>query len=91
MKIPGIFYILITISPFHDSIDEINQAIYLGLAEPSNNTVLPKSPLYEEAYRETWAMYDPDRANKLLDELGLDKRDSDGVRLLPDGRSRSIC
>jgi peptide/nickel transport system substrate-binding protein len=70
--------------------DEINQVIYFGLAEPSNNTVLSESPLFEEKYRDKWAEYDPDRAEQLLDELGLDKRDGSGVRLLPDGRRMEI-
>jgi len=30
--------------------------------------------------------YNPDKANKLLDEMGLDKRDSEGYRLGPDGK-----
>lgn len=29
--------------------------------------------------------YDPEKANQLLDEIGLDKRDSNGFRLRPDG------
>ncbi len=45
-----------------------------------------KSPLFRAEYREAWSAYDPDLANKLLDEAGLDKRGSGGERLLPDGR-----
>ncbi len=70
--------------------EEINQVIYFGLAEPSNNTVLPESPLYKKEYREKWAEYDPDRAARLFDQLGLDKRDTDGVRLMRDGRRLEI-
>ena len=70
--------------------DEINEVIYFGLARPANNTVLPRSPLYEDGYSEAWAEYDPERAEELLDGLGLDKRDGDGVRLLPDGRRMEI-
>ena len=69
---------------------EINQVIYFGLASESNNTVLPRSPLFRPEYATTWAAYDLDRANRLLDSLGLAKRDSRGVRLLPDGRSMEI-
>lgn len=69
---------------------EINQAIYYGLANESGNTVLPDSPLYRRDYATAWTQYDPDLANKLLDEAGLDRRDSDGVRLLPDGRRAEI-
>lgn len=69
---------------------EINQVIYYGLAVNGQNTVLPGSPLYEAEYRTEWANYDPKKANQLLDEIGLTKRDSDGTRLLPDGRPLEI-
>jgi peptide/nickel transport system substrate-binding protein len=69
---------------------EINQVIYFGLAIEGQNTVLPQSPLYRPEYREAWAEYDPDQANRLLDGLGLDKRGSDGTRLLPDGRTLDL-
>lgn len=69
---------------------EINQVIYYGLADEQNNTVLRQSPLYRESYAKTWATYDPDAANRLLDELGLTERDEEGIRLLPDGRPMMI-
>ncbi|HEX5321352.1 MAG TPA: ABC transporter substrate-binding protein [Stellaceae bacterium] len=69
---------------------EINQVIYFGLAIEGQNTVLPQSPLYRPEYREAWAQFDLDEANKLLDEIGLTKRDSEGTRLLPDGRPMDI-
>ncbi len=70
--------------------DEINQVIFFGLAQPANNTVLPESPLFREELRSRWAEFDPDQAEQLLDEIGLDKRDKDDVRLLPDGRRLEI-
>jgi peptide/nickel transport system substrate-binding protein len=69
---------------------EINQAIYFGLAIEGQNTVLPQSPLYEPQYRSAWATFDVREANRLLDLIGLTKRDSDGTRLLPDGRPMEI-
>jgi peptide/nickel transport system substrate-binding protein len=68
----------------------INQVIYFGLAAEGNNTVLAGSPLYREEYRTRWAAYDKKQAGKLLDEIGLTKRDSEGFRLLPDGRRMEI-
>ena len=68
---------------------EINQVIYFGLALEGQNTVLPQSPLYRPQYRSAWAAYDLDRANRLLDALGL-KRSGDGLRHLPDGRALDI-
>lgn len=69
---------------------EINQVVYFGLALESNNTVLPKSPLYRPWYKTAWASFDLERANRLLDELGLTERGSRGVRLLPDGRPMEL-
>lgn len=69
---------------------EINQVIYFGLALEGNNTVLPRSPLHKPEYRTKWTAYDPTEANRLLDGLGLVKRDDRGIRLLPDGRPMEI-
>ena len=69
---------------------EINQVIYYGLTLEGNNSVLPDSPLYQEAYRTSWAAFDAQQANRLLDEIGLTERNSDGIRLLPDGRPMEI-
>ena len=70
--------------------EEINEVIYFGLATPSNNTVLPQSPLFREEFQTKWADFDLARANALLDGMGLKERDKDGVRLLPDGRRMEI-
>jgi peptide/nickel transport system substrate-binding protein len=70
--------------------DDINKTFYFGLALTGNNTILPQSPLYEPEYRYDWAGFDLDAANKLLDEIGLTRRDDRGVRLLPDGRPMDL-
>lgn len=70
--------------------EEINEAIYYGLARVSANTVLAESKLFKPEYATAWSRFDLDKANALLDEVGLDKRDWDGVRLLPDGRRAEI-
>ena len=69
---------------------EINQVLFYGLGRQAQDTVLPGSPLYRDAYANAWTDYDIDRANALLDEIGLTAHDSDGVRLLPDGRLLEI-
>ncbi len=69
---------------------EINEVIYFGLAYPSANTVMPQSTLYKSDYSQMWARFDKEKANQFLDEVGLDKRDPDGTRLLPDGRRAEI-
>ncbi len=70
--------------------DELNQVVYLGLAKPGNNTIMERSELFKPEYAKKWAQYDPKLANKLLDEIGLTKRDAQGIRLLPDGRPATI-
>lgn len=69
---------------------EINQVIYYGLAVEGNNSVHSNCPLFEPRYRQSGANFDPERANALLDELGLTQRDSRGIRLLADGRPLEI-
>ncbi len=64
----------------------INKGLYFGLAKPGGMTVLPVSPFFKEENRDAWAIRDLEMANALLDEMGMDKRDKDGFRLLPDGR-----
>ncbi len=69
---------------------EINQVIYYGLATEGQNTVLPGSPLFKKEYLDAWALFDLKAANAKLDAMGLTKRDSRGIRLLPDGRPMEI-
>jgi peptide/nickel transport system substrate-binding protein len=69
---------------------EINLAVFYGLGKESADTVLPESPLYRPEFAQAWIAHDPDKANALLDEAGLQLRDDDGLRLLPDGRAAQI-
>lgn len=69
---------------------EINLAVFFGLGRPSADTVLPASPLYREEYAKAYTEFAPKAADALLDEMGLTQRDSDGIRLLPDGRRAEI-
>ncbi|MCB1741659.1 MAG: ABC transporter substrate-binding protein [Gammaproteobacteria bacterium] len=69
---------------------EINQVIYYGLAREGNNSVHADCPLYETRYQTAWSQFDVAAANALLDEIGLEKRDARGIRLLPDGRPLEI-
>ncbi len=70
--------------------EEINKAVFYGLARESADTVLPESPLFRQEFAKAWASHDPAQANALLDEAGLNVRDDDGIRVLPDGRSAQI-
>lgn len=65
---------------------EIIDEVYLGMAEPRQIAPLPSSPFYDEAQATNLLAHDPGRANELLDEMGLLRRDQDGYRLRPDGQ-----
>ncbi len=64
---------------------QINQVLFMGLAKEGASTVLPGSPLFRDELGSAYAEYDPEKANALLDEIGL-KRNAAGIRLMPDGR-----
>ncbi|MGQ9629386.1 MAG: ABC transporter substrate-binding protein [bacterium] len=55
--------------------EEIIEAAYFGFAEPAYSVP---------------SKYDPQEANRLLDEMGLNKRDAEGWRLGPDGKRFTI-
>ncbi|MBC7320947.1 ABC transporter substrate-binding protein [bacterium] len=70
--------------------DEINQLIYHGVGKPRAATVIPQSVYYDPSVEKLYAEYDPAKANKILDDLGLKKRGPDGYRLRPDGKTFSV-
>ena len=65
--------------------DQINQFVYNVLLKPRQYSPLPMSPQYYEKAATAWLKYDPDLANKLLDEAGYAKKGADGIRLHKDG------
>lgn len=69
---------------------EINEVVYFGLARPSGNTVLQRSPLFRPEFNKAWIQFDTKQANALLDQIGLTQRDDRGIRLLPDGRPLEV-
>jgi peptide/nickel transport system substrate-binding protein len=58
---------------------EMIDNVYYGYASVSKETVDP-----------AYAAQDLDKANKLLDDMGLTKKDADGMRLYPDGSKMDI-
>lgn len=64
----------------------INKALYFKLGKPGAMAVLEQSPFFDPEHRKAWAKFDPEMANRLLDEAGLSERDGNGIRRLPDGR-----
>lgn len=65
--------------------DEINQAVFLGKGVPVQATIHQSAPFFQEEWQTTYIEYDPDRANDLLDSVGLTERNSAGLRIMPDG------
>jgi peptide/nickel transport system substrate-binding protein len=70
--------------------EEMNELIWDGLLTPRQYSPLPSSPQYYPKLSEAYIEYDPDRANELLDGLGLTERDSEGFRLWNDGSGEVV-
>jgi peptide/nickel transport system substrate-binding protein len=66
--------------------EELNQSLYLGLAEPMQVSPLPTSPHYWKDQAKNMVELDLNKANAYLDEMGLNKKDAEGYRLRPDGK-----
>jgi ABC-type transport system substrate-binding protein len=65
---------------------EMIDVVWHGMGRPAQFSMPKGSPYYSEKLFNAYAEYDPERANRLLDEMGLRKRNREGVRLLPSGR-----
>lgn len=68
--------------------DEVNETLFLGLGTPEQ--ALPQNvPYVSEEDKKFMTEYDPERANELLDEMGL-KKGADGMRMRSDGKPLTI-
>ena len=65
---------------------EMIDVVWHGMGRPAQFAVPKGSPYYSEKLFNAYAEYDPERANRLLDDMGLGRRNREGVRLLPSGR-----
>lgn len=65
--------------------EAIIRALYSGVGEPSQISPGPESPHHHPASSEAYIAYDPERANELLDAMGLTRRDREGYRTFADG------
>lgn len=69
--------------------DQFNQTFWLGIGTPGSPVpaeTMPQNPGKE--WRKTWSTYEPDKANAMLDKLGLSKRDAQGFRVRTDNADR---
>jgi peptide/nickel transport system substrate-binding protein len=64
--------------------EEINQSLFYGTARMGALSPMPASKYFKEEYGSAWAQFDQDKANTLLDEMGL-KKGPNGMRTRPDG------
>jgi peptide/nickel transport system substrate-binding protein len=71
--------------------EQIQESVFLGLGEARQGVPAPWHPYFPGA---EWAKrhteFDRAAANKLLDGLGLTRKDSAGIRLLPNGKPATM-
>jgi len=71
--------------------DQIKESVFLGLGEARQPVPAPWHPYYPgDEYAKKFTEFDRDKANKLLDGIGLTKKDGNGIRLLPNGKPATI-
>ena len=66
---------------------ELIDVAYRGQGEPWQVAPSRQSPFFDEQMATQYLEFDPDEANRILDEAGYDQRDGDGVRRSPGGAS----
>ena len=66
--------------------DEMNELLYFGKGTPRQPIADPSATFYKEGIDQHAVEYDVDKANGLLDEIGLRWDDRHQFRKLPDGR-----
>ncbi len=65
--------------------EEVKKSIFLDFGVPSAFAPVVGSPWYKDEFRDAYAEFDLERANALLDEMGLVWDDNQEFRLRPDG------
>lgn len=63
---------------------DFNTVMWAGMAKIRAATTIQESADFVPEFEKRYIEYDPDKANKMLDELGLDKRDAEGYRIAPE-------
>jgi len=67
--------------------DQLNETFWLGVGTPGSPVPDESSPFNPgPEWRKKWATFDVNQANQLLDKIGLDKKDPNGMRLRTDGK-----
>jgi peptide/nickel transport system substrate-binding protein len=67
--------------------DQIKESVFLGLGEARQGVPAPWHPYFPgDEHAKKYTQYKVDEANKLLDGMGLSKKDAQGIRLMPNGK-----
>jgi len=71
--------------------DEIKESVFLGLGEARQAVPAPWHPYFPgKEWAAKYTEFDRDKANAMLDALGLTKRDPQGIRLMDNGKPATI-
>jgi peptide/nickel transport system substrate-binding protein len=70
--------------------DNWNEVLCFGLCEPHPYAPLKSMPWWSDTFWNEYYDYDVEKANQMLDDLGLDQRDGEGYRLMENGERLSL-
>ncbi len=71
--------------------DQIKESVFLGLGEARQGVPAPWHPYFPgPEWAQKYTEFKRDEANKMLDGIGLNKKDANGMRLLPSGKPATI-
>jgi peptide/nickel transport system substrate-binding protein len=71
--------------------NQLNETFWLGLGTPGSTVPAESSPYNPgPEWRNRWSTHDPAQANRLLDGIGLTRKDGEGFRLRTDNGQRLV-
>jgi peptide/nickel transport system substrate-binding protein len=71
---------------------KINKEVFFGMAQEWRHAPKPEAnPWYDEKFLKMHTEFDPEKANKMLDDAGYVDTDGDGWREDPDGRQLKLA
>ncbi len=71
--------------------DQIKESVFLGLGEARQGVPAPWHPYFPgKEWATKYTDYNKAEANRLLDGIGLNKRDANGIRLLANGKPATV-
>jgi peptide/nickel transport system substrate-binding protein len=71
--------------------EQIKESVFLGLGEARQGVPAPWHPYFPgKEWATKYTEFNRDAANRMLDQLGLSKRDAQGIRLMANGKPATI-